>query len=292
MLDFRIGALGGTAFDDDDTLGVQVRLDGPGGGAASAFGQFFQPSGFFSRPLDPGKDALGKLDPTKTPEVLYFYDGPILRAMPLADPRTTPGIPALQKGEAAVHSASGAFTRASIDGSVVAWTSSKGGDPSGASIFSLISPTQFQRVAPWGKETWNASYYRLVTHAGASVTINSISGLPGPLSAISTMMKLEADMVRISGKIVVIGGDPGSAAAQGASPPSSATKYDQLLPVLQSIAASLETIATAISTAAPSSGITAANILAAQTAVGLAKAALTAATTEGPAVMKSTVVVG
>lgn len=259
-------------YDVDGFLGIQYDAEGEqqsGVPPTETHGL----GGLLHRPLDPVVDPVsGEVDPAKSANVLLGWQGGQAHAFALEDPRVVPLLPIARPGETILYGAAGNFGRFHQDGSITLMTTDAGGASSGQSLFWKLSPTQFSRVAPWGRETWNQSYYRLVLAAGASLTLGAIGGLQAPLDSVKCYVRLQADMIELSAQMVTIG-------AQGGGVPSNAVKADPLLAVLGQINASLQAIALALASASPTSGITPAQTATVTAAVAQATAGVAAAAT-------------
>jgi hypothetical protein len=282
---WQIASVTMSEYDVDGFLGLQYDAEGEQASGVPPF-ETHSIGGILHRPLDPVVDPQsGAVDASQSANVLVGWQGGQAHAFALEDPRVVPLLPTAKPGETIVYGAAGQFTRYHADGSITHMTSDAGGAASGQSLFWKLEPTQFLRIAPWGTETWNQSVYRLKTAAGASLTLGAIGGLPAPLDAVSSYVRIEASMIELSAQMVTIGAAGG---VNASSPPSNACKTDPLLVVLGNLTTSLQAVALALASASPTSGITPAQTAAVTAAV----ASLTAAVVAAPALLKSSLLVG
>lgn len=224
-LDLAVATL--SAYDDDDFPGVQHDAFGKGG--TPPYEQH-SPHGFLSRPLDPDLDAKGQ--PKLGCQVLIGMEGGRGHAWLSHDPRVIPKLPRLLKGESMVYGPAGNFIRCHADGTHTQFTTDKGGDASGQSVYSQTAPDKFLKVAPWGVERFDASGWHVLTHSGARIDCGGIGGLPAPLDAIGAYFSVSAPMVRFDCASAVFGGD-------AAIP---LTKADPLIAILTDIVTALAQI--------------------------------------------------
>lgn len=192
---------------------------------------FFQTPGFVSiyAPPDAGKSA-GEAIVFKTGGTDYAFAGRDVRALAIAGN--------LKDGESCAYASLGAArTLYKADGRVVNYTTDDNTDQ-GHAIYSSVETTGFVRVCPWGRETFDEKGYHLLHASGARVDLGGISGMPAPLSALSSYATISAQMVRIEGAAISLGTAVGI--------PEPVAKATTLYALLQAISATLSTVSTAL----------------------------------------------
>src|SRR6187431_1662531 len=154
--------------------------------------------GFLSRPLDP--------DPSgKSCSVFYYRKGTAEGFAWLAnDPRVQALLPEILPGESFQYGAKGQFIRCHPDGKISLFTTDDA-TPNGKSVYQQVAPTGFTRVAPWGRETFDANGLHVKHVSGARLDLGAVGGLPPPLDALNSYVTLSAQMVRIEGATVSLG---------------------------------------------------------------------------------------
>jgi hypothetical protein len=222
--------------------------------------------GFLSRPLDPEPDG------GKGCSAFYYRKGTAEGFAWLAnDPRIQDLLPESLPGESFQYGPKGQFIRCHPDGKISIFTTDDA-TPNGKSVFQQVAPSGFTRVAPWGRETFDANGFHLKHVSGARIDLGAIAGFPPPLDALNTYFTVSAQMVRIEGATVSIG------PAGGAGMP--AAKATVTLTVFQSIASALQACSAALTALAgvpANSAAGSAPAAAAVVAVQAAQAAVTAA---------------
>lgn len=231
--------------------------------------------GFLSRPLDvEPKTGRGC-------SVFYYRKGGSENFAWLAnDPRVQELLPEILPGESFQYGAKGQFVRCHPDGKISIFTTDDA-TPNGKSVYQQIAPTGFTRVAPWGRETFDANGFHLKHVSNARIDVGAIGGLPAPLDALSSYVTLSAMMVRIEGSVVSIG--PAGGAGMPAAKATIAQASDAaLLSALQATLAALAAVTTALGavgalTSSPGAASTA--VATASLVVATAQASVTAAAT-------------
>lgn len=123
MMDVDIGLATLSEYDEDGFL--QVKVDGLADDSALAAFEAHGLDGFLSRPLDPGKDASGNIDPEQACQVVILNEGDRAHVIPLGDPRTLKKLPTLDKGDKVLYGPTGSIVRMHVDGHITVQT--KGG---------------------------------------------------------------------------------------------------------------------------------------------------------------------
>ncbi|MBX3218982.1 MAG: hypothetical protein KF795_00605 [Labilithrix sp.] len=77
------------------------------------------------------------------------------------------------------------------DGSITLF-STDDNTANGKSVYVRVAPDAIQFVAPWGTIRWDASGFHLLHSSGASIDLGGIYGLPAPLDALTSYVKLQA----------------------------------------------------------------------------------------------------
>lgn len=253
--------------DADGFVGVQVGVYGTDNKSSGCpAGEVHTPYGFYCRPLDPTIDADGNLDPTKSGQALYAWQGGQLHLIPLQDPRVVPNLPPLGKGEAMLYGREGQFVKCRNGGEVSMMTTDDA-TITGQSVFFQMKPTGFTRTAPWGTERFDATGWHATTTSGASIDIGGIGGIPG-FGTFGSYAQLQAAMIRLNGASVSLGGG---------------TVQDNVAlstPILAAFAAAttvIDAIGVVLASLVPVSGVTAPQLATFATALSAYNAAIAAA---------------
>lgn len=265
MIAFDIAAVVGTNIDADGFDEIQHDAEGEqkAGAPSNQAHHFF---GSWGRALDPVTEpakegAVGQPDPSKTSQVLVGYEGSSGHSWAMEDPRLINVLPTPGKGEHLTYSFSGCFTRHHIDGSISHATTDAGGF-GGQTVAQRITPTSFMRFAPWGRETFDATGYRLTHAGGARFSMGFLSGLPAPLDGGISYARVQADTIELNGAAIHIG--PTASIVQPVA------QAAPLVVVLNAIGVAMTALAAVTSTLVPASGATVGQ-------TGAAAAAVTAA---------------
>ncbi len=215
-----------------------VQVDGLGEPGVKA-DQLYHPYGFLSRPLDrEPKTGRGC-------SVFWYSKGSSERLAWLAnDPRVQALLPEILPGESFQYGAKGQFVRCHPDGKISTFTTDDA-TPNGKSVYSQVAPTGFTRVAPWGRETFDANGFHVKHVSGARIDLGAIAGLPPPLEALSSYFTVSAQMLRLEGSTVSIG--PAGGAGMPAAKATVAQASDAaILAGLQATLLGLEAVLTAL----------------------------------------------
>lgn len=241
----------GMTVDIVNVLGTSVDTDGFQSATFDADGEEGSPAyqvryihGVCSRPLDPVVDqSTGAPDPTRACSALMMLEGGHGHFVHLDDPRSVAALPNVQPGETILHSDFGSFQRHAEDGSISDSTTTTGGGSDGQSVFQRVAPDHFQRIAPWGKETLDATGFRWAHVGGARFSLGYAGGLvPG----LSNYARIQADTIELNGSAVTIG--PTSAVHQ---PVAQALPLVEILQNLQAVHQAVLTMITAMGLVPP-----------------------------------------
>ena len=240
-LHWDVGCAMLSAYDADGFLGIQHDAEGEGDSGLHPY-EVEHIGGLVHRPLDPVVDDSGIPIEGQSASVLIATESTgVGHIIPLGDPRVTANLlPAAAKGETIVHSSFGQFSRYFADGSIAHCTTDKGGDPSGQTVASWVTPTSFEQHASFGQMVFDATGYRVSTLGGARLTLGYAGGLVPGLGAYA---RLSADMVSIEGAAVTL--------APSGGIPGPVVKAEQLMVVLDTVALALTAIQASL--AAPTS---------------------------------------
>ncbi len=212
-----------STYDADGFLGIQYDSEGaevgplgtgldatpvaPGGGVRDY--EVIMPGGLLHRPMDPTVDAYGNPNAAQSAQVLNLREGGRHFAMPLGDPRIVATLPTVEKGDTLIFSAAGSFVRLVGSGAnvgrITQYTTTTG-TPSGTMVYEGVWPDRFTRVAPWGKETFDANGYELVA-GGCRIDMMSIGGIPGAAGLGSTIALTSSGNVALDAPSVQLGAD-------------------------------------------------------------------------------------
>ena len=265
-INFRIHQVAYSEVDANGFIGIQFDAFGEEDSGMPAV-EAHHPFGFMSRPSDPDVDPDGQ--PKFGCNVLVGWDGDEAHAWVLADPRTRPKLPALQKGESLQYGAGGNFVRCHLDGRVSMFTTDDG-TPTGKTVALQIKPDGLLFSAPWGKLTFDATGFHVLHVSGAAIDLGAIGGLPLPLDALGSYVKLTGALMQTEASIIAHG------SAAGAS--DAAAKSTPLVAALTALSTALTDLATMLPTmangggpvGAPTLATTVTAITAAVTAIGTA----------------------
>jgi len=225
MMDWSLRVVTYSEVDANGFVGIQFDGLGEQNGVPSV--ETHHPFGLMANPPEP--DANGAFSCL----TLVGWDGDIPHAWLCSDPRSRVVLPILKKGETLLYGCAGNFVRMHADGRISIFTTDDN-TPNGKTISLQVKPDGFLFSAPWGKITFDATGFHVLHSSGAAFDLGAIGGLPAPLDAIGSYIKLTAGMVQREATIIADG-----TAAGVAEPVAKATT---LLAVLSSIAADLTAI--------------------------------------------------
>ena len=207
-MDFDLGAVTLSSYDDNGFLGVQYDAEGENNSGVEPY-EAHPTNGCLHRPLDPVVDDQGSPDESKSSNVMYAMRGGQGHAFVLGDPRVVPLLPILQKGETMVYADQGHFVRLMQDGSIAMMTTDTthpgtvdAAATSGQTIASIVDPNGFVRYGPMGAESFTQPSYRLSHVGGARMTLGYAGGL---VPNLGSYIRFSASMVTIDGTSITIG---------------------------------------------------------------------------------------
>ena len=243
--EWDIGVSTGSVTDGDGICRSQVDVPGEQKAQVSPYEHHF-PYGVYSRPLAPVTDSSGNPNPATANQLLYSLEGGIGHAWPMENPQVLALLPTIQPGETMFHGPLGQFWRMTNDGEMACYCPPPAGN-SGSPPFTMnVGPTGFVISGPWGSLRLDSSGFHVTTSAGATFDLGGVSGLPGPLSAVSSSAALNAGSISLVGNTVI------GAGAIGQAPGVNGTF---LLAKLAAIDAALKAISTTFATGiAPTGG--------------------------------------
>lgn len=153
--------------------------------------------GFCSAPDAP--DANG------TCEALFVRNGDEKIVIGRRDRRIDAKSGNLQPGDKAIitSGASRVVVKKS-DNSVVLYTTDNGGDD-GNGVYLKLAGNKLEFRAPWGRLTFDASGLHISTVHGATFDMGGLSGIPAPLSALSTYVHANAATCSLRAPTVLLG---------------------------------------------------------------------------------------
>lgn len=175
-------------------------------------------------------------------------------------------VPLRSPGEKVTFGPASNFTRMHADGSISLFTRTEDTDD-GKSVYLQVRPDGFRLVHPHIKVIYDATGAHVTHSSGARIDLGAIGGLPAPLDALNSYVKLSAKLVSIEGSAINLG-----TAAGIATPPA---RSDQTLIALSAISTAAAVIAAQIGAASTMPGPGAALIA---TAMGNLITALSAVT--------------
>lgn len=153
-------------------------------------------------------------------------------------------------GETTVYApGSQACTLYKRDGSVTHFTTDNQTE-NGKSIFARVAKTGFDWLCPWAKMSLDEKGYHMLHASGARIDMGGISGMPAPLSQMSSYAKISAKMMHIEASVISLGTTAGVS-----EPVAKATTLLALLSSLQAEHTAMMNLVTAIAAtpAAPGS---------------------------------------
>lgn len=200
-LAFDIGCVMLSEYDSDGFLGVQYDAEGENNSGVPPY-EVHSLGGFLHRPLDPEVDDQGLPNEGQAANMMFAMEAGKGHAFVLEDPRVVQQLPLLQKGETVVHGDAGQFTRYFADGSIVDFTTTKGGDPTGVQISDTFGPNGWDAIAPWGRQGFDQYGWRVQHAGGASVNIGSAAGL---IPNLTSFICLQAAMIELDAACLAIG---------------------------------------------------------------------------------------
>jgi hypothetical protein len=110
--------------------------------------------------------------------------------------------------------------------------------PNGKTVALQIMPDGLLFSAPWGKLTFDATGFHVLHVSGAAIDLGAIGGLPAPLSALSSYVKLTGNMVSSEASIIANGTAAGLANA--------VAKADPIVAALSAVSTGFAAVATAM----------------------------------------------
>lgn len=241
-LEFDIQNVTGVSTDEDGFTSLTHDDDGEQGGAPVPIQHWH---GIWSVPLEPTSVDPNSLepDPTQSAASLTAYEGALRHCFPLSSPAVIKNLPIGVKGETIVHNSFGAFSRYHKDGSISHSTTSTGGGADGQTVADRTTPTMHTRFGPWGRETFDATGYRIKHTGGARFALGYAGGLfPG----LSSYARIEAHMFEVNAAAIALG--PKGSICQ------SVAQVIPLVELLQSVMLAVEAVfaaAATITTATP-----------------------------------------
>ncbi|MET0793562.1 MAG: hypothetical protein ABW061_18730 [Polyangiaceae bacterium] len=238
MIDWRLHTITYSEVDANGFIGIQFDAFGEQDSGMDTV-EVIHPFGLMANPPEP--DANGAFSCS----ALIGWEGDQAYAWLCSDPRSRVVLPSLKKGETLLYGCAGNFVRMHADGRISLFTTDDN-TPNGKTVALQIKPDGLLFSAPWGKFTFDETGFHVLHVSGAALDLGAIGGLPAPLSALSSYVKLTGNMVLTEGSIVSTGTtDPASVALA-----SAVAKSDPLVAALGDIATGLAGIATAMTAVA------------------------------------------
>lgn len=266
---FEVGSAIDSDHDPDDFLTVQP--DALGDSPRVGGFQLNHPYGFASRPLAAETGSDGRVIQGRACTLLHGNVGNDNHAWLGGDPRVSPSLPKLKRGESCMYGPRGQFIRCHEDGAI-SMMATDDGTATGRSVVFWVQKDAFIWDAPWGRITFNADGYHLRHRSGVEVDLGAIGGLPPPLDALNSYFKVKAGILQMEAAISADG------AVSGISEPIA--KATSLLAMLDLIQAALISIVPALNPTATAA------VAAASAAVTACGVGLVAAHIEVPSTSK------
>jgi hypothetical protein len=267
-----------SAYDDNGFLGVQSDAYGEQESGIPDF-ECLGLSNFIGRPLDPQLDSAGEVE--FGAHLLKLIEGKEWYGLPLYEPRTVPGLPALQKGEGLAFGPVFNFTRWHADGRISSMCTTDG-TANGQRVFSELGPAGFVWAGPWAQLRHDALGVHYQHVSGASFDIGGISGVPAPLDRLSSYYTVTAAVISLRGTTVQLGVgtfEPAAKALTLLSVLAAQSAADAAQASADSLVAAALTAMQAVLSALPGGGAAAGPVAAAVAALSSASAAMNTAVT-------------
>jgi hypothetical protein len=199
-LDVGIDVLGTTLADNGAIL-VQTG-DVVSNDVEATDGEWLQHVGFCSRPplAQPGQAAA---------QCITFNRSDRRVCIASRDLRSADIYGNLDHGETALYAAgpdgtSQARTLWKKDGSVTTYTTDDN-TADGAGVYTRIGPEGFQVVTPFGLIDFNDKTVTIRHPGGAMIVMGVVTGLPDPLGGSKSFIRIQADIVEVSGGLTKLG---------------------------------------------------------------------------------------
>jgi hypothetical protein len=192
------------------------------------------------------------------------------------------GVIIAQPNEARLYADESTFIRTNVEKGIISLFTTDDMTPNGRSVFLQIKPGGLYYNSPMGKLTFDQNGFHLLHRSGARIDLGAISGMPAPLDALGSYVKIGGAMVQIEASAVALGPRGGAA-----EPVTKATTLTATLGAISSALTALEAYATAAGMPDAQPGPKEAAMLAAQAALTPALAAVAAAVAAAPAAMAS-----
>jgi len=193
--------------------------------------------------------------------------GPVILCQVGPNPKTLPG----QKADEIVLQGPGQnFIRLDGKGGISLFTTDDGTEQ-GRSVSLQVRKDGFRLVHPHIKCTFDGTGFHVLHSSGARIDLGAISGMPAPLDALSSYVKVSAAMLQLEASAVSIGAPDGTAQPIAKAGPTLNlfTSFNNTLTVIQAALVAVNALAgTMVPTGATG---------AAATAAGTALTALTTA---------------
>jgi hypothetical protein len=274
-LELRLGHCVLTEFDPSGFLRAQP--DALGDAPQVEAYELHHTYGFWSRPPDAEVDADGKPIQSKACGLLYGSLGDQNHAWLVADPRPIALLPVPQPGESLQYGPAANFVRCKADGSVTLFTTTDG-TFDGQSVYCEVAPDGVTMLTPWGKLSLKADGFHVLHASGARIDCGAIGGLPAPLDALSSYVKLAGALVQIEGSALALGSTAGLA-----EPAAKATTLLAVLTAVQTAVTAVNVLAAVVdpdpTTKATAAAASAAALTALATALSAAVLTLPASST-------------
>jgi hypothetical protein len=230
--------VGVTSSADADGIGyTQVDVPGEQKARVAHYENHF-PYGLYGRVLDPAVDGNGNPDPSTANQVKYALEGGTGHAFPMENPSVLALLPTPKPGETLFHGPLGQFIRGTVDGQFALSAPPPAGSGQPDFIASFGSEG-VMFVGRWGSLKLDDTGFHITTAAGATFDLGGVSGLPGPLSAVSSSCAMNAGSITLQGNTTIGGGELGIAPGVNGT---------FLLAMLTAIKTALTAIATTMAT--------------------------------------------
>lgn len=142
---------------------------------------------------------------------------------------------------------------------------------SGHTMYLKLDPVKgFEMSLPWGRMTFGPNGFHVLHSGGARIDLGAIAGLPGPLAALGSYVKIEGGIASVKGGAVSLGTDGGAGNA------AAVVLLTSLLTAINTLAAAIAAVPAAIGVA-PSASPAVATALAAVVTANTAYAATASA---------------
>lgn len=174
--------------------------------SGTGFGQntaMWMSEGYLARPNDPSDGGCA--------QALFIQEGDTKRAVGFRDPRFAKFAGNLAEGDRAIVTDGAPRIVVKKATGAVALITSDDGTTDGRTIYTRVFKDGWEAVGPHASIKVTSDGIHMKHSGGARISMGSIGGLPAPLDALSSYVKIEAAMISIKTAALSLGSDGGAA---------------------------------------------------------------------------------